>query len=163
MVKNHTYGLLLLILFPFLKEITGSTTPAPAKPVPVSVVSFPAPPPVVEAAPAPEIIEVDASIYHPEAAQTDDSPFITADGSRINPRNPKKHRWLALSRNLLSRWGGEFDYGDSVKVSGISKELDGIYVVRDAMHRRIRNRVDILMGPKDKAMGFWQDVELTKM
>ena len=68
-----------------------------------------------------------------------------------------------MSRNLLSRWGGEFDYGDSVKVTGISKELDGIYVVRDAMHRRIRNRVDILVGPKDKAMGFWEDVELTKL
>ncbi|QHL89107.1 hypothetical protein GU926_17395 [Nibribacter ruber] len=162
MVKNHTYGLLLLILFPFLKEITGSTTPAPAKPVPVKVITLPAPPTPV-AAPAPEIIEVDASIYYPEAAQTDDSPFITADGSRINARNPKKHRWLALSRNLLTRWGGDIDYGDSVKVTGISEELDGIYVVRDAMHRRIRNRVDILVGPKDKIMGYWQDIQLTKL
>ncbi|MBA9076720.1 MULTISPECIES: hypothetical protein [Rufibacter] len=161
MVKNQTYGLILLIIFPFLKEISGSTTPAPAKPVNVSTLPVWSPQPVTPA--EPEHITVDASVYYPEEEQTDDTPFITADGSRINERNPRKHRWLALSRNLLARWGGEIEYGDSVLVKGISPKLDGVYVVRDAMHRRIKNRVDILVGPHDKIMGYWEDVKLIKL
>ncbi|GAB2531273.1 hypothetical protein [Rufibacter soli] len=161
MVKNQTYGLLLLIIFPFLKEITGSTTPAPAMPTAtVHSLVIPAPPKPAE---EPNHVNVDASVYFPEEDQTDADPLITADGSKINERNPRKHRWLALSRNLLARWGGEIDYGDSVKVEGISPQLDGVYVVRDAMHRRIRNRVDILVGPHDKIMGYWEDVKLTKL
>ncbi len=108
-------------------------------------------------------INVDASVYFPEEAQTDEDPFVTADGSLINEQNPRQHRWLALSRNLLSRWGGQIEYGDSVRVEGISPQLDGIYVVRDAMHRRIKNRVDILVGPNDKIMGYWEDVKLIKL
>ncbi|WP_460878982.1 RlpA-like double-psi beta-barrel domain-containing protein [Pontibacter rugosus] len=50
-------------------------------------------------------LKVSASIYHPEPGQTDGSPLITADGSRINKRNPGKHRWIAVSRDLHSRWG----------------------------------------------------------
>ncbi|WP_125077734.1 RlpA-like double-psi beta-barrel domain-containing protein [Rufibacter latericius] len=108
-------------------------------------------------------IDVDASVYFPVEEQTDEDPFITADGSKINEKNPGQHRWLALSRNLLARWGGKIDYGDSVKVEGISPKLDGIYVVRDAMHHRIKNRVDILVGPNDKIMGYWEDVKLIKL
>ncbi|WP_205499690.1 hypothetical protein [Rufibacter psychrotolerans] len=159
MVKNQTYGLLLLIILPFLKEITGSTTPAPAMPVlehrPMVAKAMPQP--------EPESIAVDASVYFPVEEQTDEDPLVTADGSRINEHNPRGHRWLALSRNLLSRWGGQIAYGDSVKVEGISPQLDGVYVVRDAMHRRIKNRVDILVGPNDEIMGYWEDVKLTKL
>ncbi|WP_206683973.1 RlpA-like double-psi beta-barrel domain-containing protein [Rufibacter sediminis] len=108
-------------------------------------------------------IKVDASVYYPVPEQTDEDPFITADGSKINEKNPRQHRWLALSRNLLTRWGGKIEYGDSVKVEGISPRLDGVYVVRDAMHRRIKNRVDILVGPDDKIMGYWEDVKLIKL
>ncbi|MFB9864745.1 hypothetical protein EFA69_05950 [Rufibacter immobilis] len=146
-----------------MKEISGSTTQAPAMPALEHhpLVIKPAPKP----AEAEEVrhINVSASVYFPEEAQTDEDPFITADGSRINERNPREHRWLALSRNLLSRWGGHIAYGDSVKVEGISKQLDGVYVVRDAMHRRIRNRVDILVGPNDQINGYWEDVKLTKL
>ncbi|MFC6998639.1 RlpA-like double-psi beta-barrel domain-containing protein [Rufibacter roseus] len=158
MVKNQTLGLVLLVLFPFLKEITGSTTPAPAKSSAVRPLLITAP-----VKPAKPTFQVSASVYFPEAEQTDDTPLITADGSKINEKNPRKHRWLALSRNLLSRWGGIISYGDSVKVEGISEELDGVYVVRDAMHRRIKDRVDILVGPNDNIMGFWEDVKLTKL
>ncbi|MGV3539886.1 MAG: hypothetical protein ACO1OQ_08755 [Rufibacter sp.] len=161
MVSKKTYGLILLVTFPFLKEISGSTTPAPAKSVPVTALPVWSPKSLASA--QAEHITVDASIYYPEEAQTDDTPYITADGSKINERNPRKHRWLALSRNLLARWGGEIEYGDSVKVEGISPKLDGIYVVRDAMHRRIKNRVDILVGPNDKIMGYWEDVKLSKL
>ena len=105
-------------------------------------------------------INVTASIYFPEVAQTDSTPLITADGSRINYKKPRKHRWVALSRNLLKKWGGKFEYGDSLQVKGISPQLDGIYVVRDTMKRRLRNRVDILVGAQDNIMGRWDNVQI---
>jgi 3D (Asp-Asp-Asp) domain-containing protein len=111
----------------------------------------------------PEVITVSASVYFPEPNQTDATPFITADGSRINPRSPGKHRWIAVSRDLHSRWGGELEFGDSLWVSGISDDLDGLYIVRDTMNRRIRNQIDILVGRHDKVMGFWNDVHIARL
>lgn len=110
-----------------------------------------------------ETFTVSASVYHPVPGQTDSTPFITADGSRINKNNPKKHRWIAVSRDLHSRWGGDINYGDSLQVTGVSDELDGLYIVRDVMNRRIRNQIDILVGEKDKVMGFWKNVEIAKL
>ena len=64
---------------------------------------------------------VTATIYEAVPGQTDNEPFVTADNSLIKPHYGTKKRWMALSRDLLKRWGGEFDYGDTVRVSGISK------------------------------------------
>lgn len=110
-----------------------------------------------------ETYTVSASVYFPVPGQTDSTPFVTADGSRINKKNPKKHRWIAVSRDLHSRWGGDINYGDSLQVTGLSDELDGLYIVRDVMNRRIRNRIDILVGAQDKVMGFWEEVEIAKL
>ncbi|WP_018478579.1 RlpA-like double-psi beta-barrel domain-containing protein [Pontibacter roseus] len=110
----------------------------------------------------PETYTVSATVYFPERSQTDSDPLTTADGSKINPRNPKKHRWIALSRDMLSRWGGEIQYGDSIWVRGISDELDGMYIVRDTMNRRFRNRIDILVGRNDNIMGRWDNVEIAR-
>ncbi|RDV16239.1 hypothetical protein DXT99_06095 [Pontibacter diazotrophicus] len=118
--------------------------------------------PVTEEPPL-ETFTVSASIYHPVPGQTDSTPFITADGSRINKNNPKKHRWIAVSRDLHSRWGGDIHFGDSLQITGVSDELDGLYIVRDVMNQRIRNQIDILVGEKDKVMGFWKDVEIAKL
>ena len=105
---------------------------------------------------------VSASVYFPEEEQTDGSPLITADGSQINIRSIRKHRWVAVSRNLLKRWGGKLHYGDSLQVSGISEELDGTYIIRDTMNKRLRNTIDILVGKNDNIMGHWKDVRITK-
>ncbi|PVY41291.1 hypothetical protein C8E01_105220 [Pontibacter virosus] len=110
----------------------------------------------------PETFNVTATVYYPERGQTDGNPLITADGSRINPKNPKKHRWIALSRDMLTRWGGNIHYGDTVWVSGISEDLDGQYIVRDTMNRRFRNRIDILVGRKDNIYGKWENVKIAK-
>ena len=111
----------------------------------------------------PASLTVSASVYFPEPDQTDDTPLITADGSVINEKHPRRHRWIAVSRDLLSRWGGEIRYGDSLMVTGISDELDGLYIVRDTMHRRIRNRIDILVGRKDNIIGFWENIQISKV
>jgi 3D (Asp-Asp-Asp) domain-containing protein len=113
--------------------------------------------------PAKETFTVSASVYYPVPGQTDSTPYITADGSRINKNDPKKHRWLAVSRDLHSRWGGEISYGDSLHVTGLSDELDGLYIVRDVMNQRIRNRIDILVGQQDDVMGYWKGVKVAKL
>ena len=53
-------------------------------------------------------------------------------------------------------------YGDSLQVTGISAELDGTYIIRDTMNRRIKNTIDILVGKDDKIMGHWKNVQITK-
>ncbi|NEM99217.1 hypothetical protein [Pontibacter burrus] len=108
-------------------------------------------------------IQVSASVYFPEPGQTDNTPFITADGSRINRKDPGKHRWIAVSRDLHTRWGGDLAYGDSLWITGISEDLDGLYIVRDVMNRRFRKQVDILVGRKDNIMGFWDNVQIAKL
>ncbi|MCX2741121.1 hypothetical protein [Pontibacter anaerobius] len=111
----------------------------------------------------PTTLTVTASIYHPEPGQTDASPYITADGSRINKKDPKKHRWIAVSRDLHSRWGGQMEFGDSLWVTGISEELDGLYIVRDIMNRRMRKKIDILVGRQDPIMGRWDNVQIARL
>lgn len=93
---------------------------------------------------------VTATVYQAVAGQTDASPFITADNSRIKPRYGSHTRWLALSPDLLKRGGGKFDYGDKVQVGGVSPQLDGVYTVHDTMNRRHRHRIDILTHRREK-------------
>ena len=86
---------------------------------------------------------VTVTTYNPTRRQCDSTPNITADGTRINPRKATEYRYVALSRDLLSRWGGPFEYGDYSIIEG-SDGRDGIYQVRDTMNPRWTNRVDIL-------------------
>ena len=87
--------------------------------------------------------KVTVTTYNPTRAQTDSTPNITADGTRINIRKATEYRYVALSRDLLSRWGGPFEYGDYVIIEG-TDGWDGVYQVRDTMNPKWTNRVDIL-------------------
>jgi 3D (Asp-Asp-Asp) domain-containing protein len=92
---------------------------------------------------------VRATAYEAVVSQTDGEPFVTADNSRI-PRSYGSHtRWLALSRDLLRPWGGPFEFGDKVRVRGISPALDGVYTVHDTMNRRYRHCLDVLVHPRE--------------
>ena len=88
-------------------------------------------------------------MYNPTPSQTDRTPNITADGTRINPNKASSYRYIALSRNLLKRWGGPFDYGDYVVIEGAGI-YDGVYQVKDTMNPRFTNRVDILRSRDSK-------------
>ena len=103
---------------------------------------------------------VTATAYQAVLGQTDGEPFVTADNSRIKPHYGSKMRWMALSNDLLARWGGHFDYGDEVLVRGISPELDGIYTVHDTMNRRHRHCMDILTHPSEKVDIFTKNVKI---
>jgi len=86
---------------------------------------------------------VTVTTYNPTRRQTDSTPNITADGTRINPRKATQYRYVALSRDLISRWGGPFNYGDYIIIEGTGK-WDGVYQVRDTMNPKWVKRVDIL-------------------
>ena len=87
--------------------------------------------------------EVTVTTYNPTIQQCDDTPNITADGTRIKTWRATEYRYVALSRDLLSRWGGPFNYGDYIVIEGAG-DKDGVYQVRDTMNPKWTNRVDIL-------------------
>jgi len=87
--------------------------------------------------------KVTVTMYNAVTGQCDSSPLITADNSKINPKKASEHKWIAMSRDMLDRWGGPFNYGDKVRITGTDHK-DGIYIVRDTMNSRYTNRIDIL-------------------
>jgi len=95
----------------------------------------------------PDIVTV--TTYSPTVEQTDSTPLITASGFEINPTNPKKHRIVAVSRDLKKK----YKFGKKVRITGIGK-LSGTYTIRDVMNKRFKNRVDILIGEGDKQTSF---------
>ena len=87
--------------------------------------------------------KVTVTTYNPTRAQCDDTPNITADGTKFNRWRATQYRYVALSRDLIARWGGPFEYGDYIVIEGTGK-WDGVYQVRDTMNPKWTNRVDIL-------------------
>ena len=96
---------------------------------------------------------VTITMYNPLSAQTDDTPNQTADGTIIDPKRASEYRYVALSRDLIARWGGPFEYGDYVIIKG-TQGYDGIYQVRDTMASKFINRVDILRTEGSKQFRF---------
>ena len=101
-----------------------------------------------------EQYNVTATMYHAVKGQTDKTPHITADGTRLDTKNAGKYRYVALSRNLLKRWGGFFDYGDYIIVEGCNGKYDGIWQVKDTMNKRFHNRIDFLQSKGAKPIKF---------
>ena len=101
-----------------------------------------------------EQYDVIATIYNPVRNQTDKTPHITADGTRLDTRNAGKYRYVALSRDLLARWGGPFEYGDYIIVEGCNGKYDGIWQVKDTMNERFHNRIDFLQSKGTKLNKF---------
>ena len=93
----------------------------------------------------PDVIfeQVKATMYHPVEEQCDDTPLITADGSKIDPYNVSNWNWIAVSQHMLTRNGGPLNYGDTVYIFG-TKHKDGMYVIKDCMNKRKTNQIDFL-------------------
>jgi len=100
-----------------------------------------------------EGLDVTVTMYHPTRNQTDSTPNILADGTRIRIHKASEYKYIAVSRNLLSRWGGWLDYGDFVVLKGTDGK-DGVYQVKDTMNARFVNRIDILESPGTKPYKF---------
>ena len=88
-----------------------------------------------------------ATMYEPLSYQTDSTPDILADGTKINRSDKKLHklRYVALSRDLLKYWGGPYKFNDYIVVEGTG-EYDGIWQVKDSMAPQWVRRVDFLVS-----------------
>lgn len=89
-------------------------------------------------------IEVTATAYNSFEYQTDSNPHITAFGDSLLPGK----KYVAVSRDLLAMG---MAHNTPVKIEG----LDSIYLVKDKMHRRWKNRIDIYMGTNLKKALNW--------
>ena len=89
------------------------------------------------------VLTVYATMYHPVIGQCDDSPDVTADQTKIPNIDSCSHLcWIAVSQDLLWFNDGPIRYGDTVYVEAGHKT--GYYVVRDAMNRRFKKKIDFL-------------------
>ncbi|HEY9008046.1 MAG TPA: hypothetical protein VIM75_18020 [Ohtaekwangia sp.] len=104
------------------------------------------------------------TIYNPVKRQCDKTPLITASNARIDLKKLKKRelRWLALSRDLLKRWNGNFHYGDTVQLTAGDPEIDGIWVIQDSLNKRYKNRGDLLFDSGVRKLGRWNNVKISK-
>ena len=69
-----------------------------------------------------EGMNVTVTMYEPVRYQTDSTPNILADGTRIRVHKASEYRFIAVSRNLLKRHGGFLDYGDFVLLKGTNQK-----------------------------------------
>ena len=89
------------------------------------------------------VLTVCATMYHPVIGQCDDSPDVTADQSKIPNIDSCSHlNWVAVSQDLLWFNDGPIRYGDTVYIEAGHKT--GYYIVRDAMNRRFKKKIDFL-------------------
>lgn len=98
---------------------------------------------------------VTVTCYHPVKEQCDDSPLITADGSKIDLHKLKKGdiKWCAISRDLL--WLFPKNKPKRVYIEG-----HGYYEVRDVMNKRFNHRLDILQHPDNKKLILDKNVKV---
>lgn len=98
---------------------------------------------------------VTVTCYHPVKEQCDDSPLITADGSKIDLHKLKKGdiKWCAISRDLL--WLFPKNKPKRVYIEG-----HGYYEVRDVMNKRFNHRLDILQHPDNKKLILDENVKI---
>jgi len=90
-------------------------------------------------------LSVAASAYNSVAWQTTATkPSIAAWGDKLEPGM----RAIAVSRDLINKG---LTHGTKVKIEG----LPGVYVVRDKMAARWRNKIDIYMGKDVSAARDW--------
>jgi hypothetical protein len=93
------------------------------------------------------------TMYNATPGQCDGDPYLTAGLYKIDPNNATEQRYVAVSRDLLVRWGGSWNYGDYIQITGTDKK-DGIYKIVDTMNKRIKNTIDILETKGTKLYKF---------
>lgn len=89
-------------------------------------------------------LKVTATAYNSLAYQTSSDPHITAWGDSLIPGK----KYIAVSRDLIK-------LGLTHDTPVIIEGFEGIYWVKDKMHYRWRNRIDIYMGVDVKKAKEW--------
>lgn len=98
-----------------------------------------------------------ATMYHPVPEQTDDTPNITADGTEIDISKASEYKYIAISRDLHKRYGGDFGFNDIVYIK--SHDVTGFFIIKDLMNERFTNRIDFLHTPDTEPFKI-ENVEL---
>ena len=91
-----------------------------------------------------ETIRVTASAYNSVASQTDSDPHIAAWGDSLKPGM----KYIAVSKDLLRKC---LKHNTPVRIEGFK----GLYVVKDRMHPKWKNKIDIYMGTDVKSAKLW--------
>ncbi len=89
-------------------------------------------------------ISVKATAYNSLVYQTSSNPSIAAWGDSLK----SGMKCIAVSRDLIKLG---LKHNTPIKIEG----LDSIYLVKDKMHRRKRNQIDIYMGKDVKKAKEW--------
>lgn len=89
-------------------------------------------------------IKVRATAYNSLAYQTSSQPQIAAWGDSLKPGM----QCIAVSRDLLALG---LERNTEVKLAGFT----GVFLVKDKMHSKWRNRIDIYMGVDVKKAKKW--------
>ncbi|MGB6153284.1 MAG: hypothetical protein WBG48_14980 [Pricia sp.] len=92
---------------------------------------------------------VKVSAYNSTVAQTDGLPTLAAWSDTLVPGM----KAIAVSRDLIPLG---LDHNTQVKIEG----LDGIFLVKDKMASRMRNKIDIYMGMDIERAKEWGTQEL---
>lgn len=95
-------------------------------------------------------VTITATAYNSVPSQTQGNPIITAWGDSLRPGM----RSIAVSRNLIALG---LKHNTPVKIEG----FDSIFLVKDKMNRRWRDRIDIYMGTDVKKAKQWGRKKLT--
>lgn len=93
--------------------------------------------------------DVTVSAYNSTIVQTDGLPTLAAWGDTLSPGI----KTIAVSRDLIALG---LDRNTQVKIEG----LDGIFLVKDKMGDRWKNRIDVYMGDDVKKAREWGLKEL---
>lgn len=95
-------------------------------------------------------LEVTASAYNSLAYQSEGNPKITAWGDTLKPGM----NVIAISRDLIKKG---LVYNTPVKIDGLS----GVFFVKDKMHHRWKNKIDIYMGEDVQKAKNWGRKKIT--
>jgi len=80
---------------------------------------------------------VEATAYSSTFDQTDDSPFIAANGTFVHDG--------VVAANFLP-------FGTKIKIPGVFGEK--VFTVEDRMHRRFKQRIDVWFPDRESALKF---------
>lgn len=83
--------------------------------------------------------------------------WYTADGSKISKKKLYDYelRWVALSHDMLK----VFNYGDTVRVESDNPHLNGLWIVKDKMHKKYKKRIDFML-PHTEKINFNQPIKV---
>jgi len=94
--------------------------------------------------------QVTATAYNSVKSQTQGNPALAAWGDILKPGM----KAIAVSRDLIAKG---LTHGTEVEIEGLS----GVYIVRDKMNKRWKDKIDIYMGTDVAAARQWGQKTVT--